>query len=125
MPEKFQCTACQKEYRWKEELAGKRVKCKCGNALTVPLAEAAIEPDDIGVYDVAESEPPPLPAVSAVPMAQRATVASPAVQTMAYTSPAALAMGRLGTGRRKCCHACGNDAPTRYTEFYQNVGALV
>lgn len=32
----FSCAACGKQYRWKPELAGKKVKCKCGNALAVP-----------------------------------------------------------------------------------------
>src|SRR5205807_7472407 len=29
--EKFNCDGCGKSYRWKAELAGKRVKCKCGH----------------------------------------------------------------------------------------------
>jgi hypothetical protein len=32
----FSCAACGKQYRWKPELAEKKVKCKCGNALAVP-----------------------------------------------------------------------------------------
>ena len=39
MPEaavKFNCDACGQSYRWKPELAGKRVRCKCGQPLQVP-----------------------------------------------------------------------------------------
>lgn len=32
----FSCAACGKQYRWKPELAGKRVKCKCGEPIAVP-----------------------------------------------------------------------------------------
>jgi hypothetical protein len=32
----FSCAACGKQYRWKPEIAGKKVKCKCGNPLSVP-----------------------------------------------------------------------------------------
>src|SRR5258708_17434022 len=40
-PSSFDCQACGKQYRWKAELAGKRVKCKCGAPLTVPKAPAS------------------------------------------------------------------------------------
>lgn len=33
----FTCGACSRQFRWKPELAGKRVKCKCGNRIGVPL----------------------------------------------------------------------------------------
>ncbi|MEX0654296.1 MAG: DUF6159 family protein [Phycisphaeraceae bacterium] len=32
----FSCLTCQKQYRWKPELAGQRVRCKCGNKMHVP-----------------------------------------------------------------------------------------
>ena len=32
----FSCAACGKQYRWKPELAGKSVKCKCGSPIKVP-----------------------------------------------------------------------------------------
>ena len=44
---KFSCEGCNRSYTWKPELAGKRVKCKCGHVMTVselppspPVAEA-------------------------------------------------------------------------------------
>ncbi|HSI33500.1 MAG: hypothetical protein ACAI43_23190 [Phycisphaerae bacterium] len=33
---RFVCSGCGKGYAWKPELAGKRVKCKCGAAISVP-----------------------------------------------------------------------------------------
>ena len=32
--QRFVCEACEKTYRWKTELAGRRVKCKCGHVMT-------------------------------------------------------------------------------------------
>src|SRR5688500_3785632 len=32
----FSCAACGKQFRWKPELAGKTLKCKCGSPLKVP-----------------------------------------------------------------------------------------
>ena len=40
-PSKFPCPACGKTYRWKPELAGKKVKCPCGNRIDVPTASGA------------------------------------------------------------------------------------
>jgi hypothetical protein len=37
----FSCDACGKTYAWKPEIAGKRVKCKCGGKLTVPATDPA------------------------------------------------------------------------------------
>ena len=32
----FSCDACNRQFRWKPELAGKRVKCKCSAVVVVP-----------------------------------------------------------------------------------------
>jgi hypothetical protein len=48
------CPGCQKQYASKPELAGKRVKCKCGGVLEFP---AQPEPVDDGAYDFLEEEP--------------------------------------------------------------------
>src|SRR5690348_16638707 len=37
----FSCGACGKQYRWKPELAGKKVKCKCGTPISVPATPPA------------------------------------------------------------------------------------
>jgi hypothetical protein len=43
---KFTCDQCHKSYSWKPELAGRRVKCKCGHALSVPRDDPAVADDD-------------------------------------------------------------------------------
>ena len=35
-PQQFSCDACGRTYAWKPQLAGKRAKCKCGQAINVP-----------------------------------------------------------------------------------------
>jgi hypothetical protein len=51
--EKIVCSSCGVKYRWKAELAGKSVKCKCGQKIKVP-AQA------LGIVQ-GPSAPPPLP----------------------------------------------------------------
>src|SRR3954451_12095657 len=46
------CDGCGKRYKWKLELAGRRLKCGCGAAIDVPERVAALE----GVYDLFEGE---------------------------------------------------------------------
>jgi hypothetical protein len=54
------CEGCKKSYAWKRELAGKRVKCKCGITIHIPKPpEPATEPEDM--YDLAPSEEPAKP----------------------------------------------------------------
>ena len=69
----FSCPKCRRKGAWKEQLAGKRVKCKCGMAFTVPVATAAPGPENDAEYElaghvpeasrqtVASSAPPPIP----------------------------------------------------------------
>jgi hypothetical protein len=47
MSSSFSCESCQKSYRWKPELAGKKVRCKCGHTMRVPqtLATEQAEPE--------------------------------------------------------------------------------
>jgi hypothetical protein len=79
MPAVIQCPNCQKEYRWKPELAGKKVKCKCGEEFGVPKDEPAVEGNDL--YDLADE--PVKPAQGASDL-----------QAAATASPVALADGR-------------------------------
>ena len=48
----FSCDNCGKSYAWKPQLAGKRVKCKCGSPLSVPKTDPAAH-DDGGLDDLA------------------------------------------------------------------------
>ena len=65
----FSCSACGKQYRWKPELAGKSVKCKCGSAMRVPtqpggVATAPAAPRataSAGAPRSAHAAPPPPP----------------------------------------------------------------
>jgi len=52
---RFTCDACGKAYRWKPQLASRRVKCACGHVMTAPSAPPAEEEE---LYDlVPDSEP--------------------------------------------------------------------
>jgi hypothetical protein len=37
----FSCSACGKNYKWKQELAGRKVKCKCGQVVQIPTSDPA------------------------------------------------------------------------------------
>lgn len=53
----FECSECSREYRVKDEHAGRRVTCKgCGTKIAVPSVEA--DDDEWGDYD---EEPAPAP----------------------------------------------------------------
>ncbi len=52
----FGCKACGRRFAWKPALAGKRVKCSCGNVLTVPATAPAVVARPAAV---AHSAPPP------------------------------------------------------------------
>jgi hypothetical protein len=59
---KFSCDGCGKSYTWKAELAGRRVKCKCGAVMTVPATDPAavddaLPPDFEDLYALAEGTP--------------------------------------------------------------------
>jgi hypothetical protein len=78
--ERFACDGCGKSYRWKPELAGRRVKCACGHVMPCPADDG----DDEGLYDVADE-----PTKSAVATRVQSAVAAPviAAPTLAYRAP--------------------------------------
>jgi len=56
---KFSCGKCGKSYKWKPELAGKKVKCKCGNIMSAPAEEPVAEEKEVdldGLYELAAEE---------------------------------------------------------------------
>ena len=64
----IQCPECQKVFRIKDEWAGKRVKCPCGNQLVVPNLEEAAQ----AVTSINKPVPPvpqPTPVAEATPVA--------------------------------------------------------
>ena len=58
------CPFCNRQYNWKPELAGRRVKCKCGNVIAVPDAAPSEESADdiygVGEVDLSDLPPPPV-----------------------------------------------------------------
>lgn len=70
----FQCGACGKQFHWKPELAGRDVRCPCGQVLRCPDAPV---PDDV-MYDLAPE--PGKPQRSHGP-------AKPIVSTLSYQTP--------------------------------------
>lgn len=56
---RFTCEGCGKQYRWKRELAGRRVKCaKCLTIMIAPQASPIDDHDD-ELYDLVPDSPPP------------------------------------------------------------------
>jgi hypothetical protein len=59
----FECEVCSRRYPWNEAIAGKAVRCKCGEVMTAP-ANAPADP----LYDLAPApvapEPPKLPPIA-------------------------------------------------------------
>ncbi|MGB7156785.1 MAG: hypothetical protein WBD40_01885, partial [Tepidisphaeraceae bacterium] len=56
---KFTCSGCGKSYKWKPELAGKKVKCKCGTVMSAPAAPPVEEEREVdldGLYELAAEE---------------------------------------------------------------------
>lgn len=78
---KFSCDACNRQYTWKAELAGRRVKCKCGAVMTVPQEVAQPEPELDALYDLAPTEEEPVqkiaPLKAPVGAAAAAAIAAP------------------------------------------------
>jgi len=63
------CNGCRKQYKWKPELAGKKVKCKCGTVIDVPAQPQPPGPDEDDLYAFADdpSTGGPAAAVAAIP----------------------------------------------------------
>ena len=85
----FSCDACGKQYPWKQELAGKKAKCKCGAVLNIP------------------AQPQAARAAARTPVAVAA--AAPVEESAAYRCPACKADLNPGTA---VCINCGYDLRT-------------
>jgi hypothetical protein len=78
----FACTGCGKSFKVKDELAGRKAKCTCGQVVTVPIPEpepAAAEALEEDIFSF-KDEP-----VAAAPM----RVAQPAVAAVGASSTSA------------------------------------
>jgi hypothetical protein len=85
--DRFTCEACGKTYRWKQELAGRRVKCKCEHVMIAPMESPAAVED---LYEMAPepNKPRPMrqPVVTVVPPPPKRAAASvrPATAASAF-----------------------------------------
>jgi len=52
MPAAIQCPRCQTEYPWNPDVAGQRLKCKCGEMIDMPALAPKAEVDEL--YDLAD-----------------------------------------------------------------------
>src|SRR5438093_783015 len=90
------CDTCGKQYRYKPELAGKKVKCPCGGRVHFPLDEskppepveidleqAARAEADAGVQEEAVEAPPVAPPLAAATPARSSAGAAMAKQAIA------------------------------------------
>jgi DNA-directed RNA polymerase subunit RPC12/RpoP len=92
------CAGCGKRFKWKLELAGKRVKCPCGTVILVPQRVAVLE----GIYDLFEGEAqdaPPLPKAVAEeePVGAGVKAGARSVGAAARTKPAAPAAKKVAS----------------------------
>jgi hypothetical protein len=89
----FACTGCGKSFKVKDELAGRKAKCSCGQMMTVPAP--VVEPPEEDIFAFKEDEAPKVvkraPAMAAAPSMPATSAATTATLVMAappYTPPA-------------------------------------
>jgi len=73
---KIKCASCGRQYPWKDELAGRKIKCKCGQVFQAP-ASAPVEEED-ALYDLAPDLAPVAKPSAVQPVPRPATVAQQA-----------------------------------------------
>lgn len=83
----FSCEACGKIYRWKQEIAGRRVKCGCGTIFQCPQDSPI---DDDGLFALAPQPTPARPALQPVASTMNTVAAAIPAKTrpLAYRAPA-------------------------------------
>lgn len=85
----FQCPGCAKQFTLKEELANRRIQCRCGQVMRVPSPPPPAAADDpFGLPELGESDPlaslmegeavPAAPKLPPLPSKPAATVPGPA-----------------------------------------------
>jgi hypothetical protein len=104
MPIAVYCAGCQKEYRVKDELAGRRVRCPQGHVLQVPELEPTLDLDEPIEVEAAPAATMPPPREDHNPFASPRTEASlqktGAAPTLKVGIPAVtlIVLGCLGLG---------------------------
>lgn len=102
----FSCGGCGKSYAWKPEIAGKRVKCKCGERLSVPATDPAAveaEPMPEGFDDL-------MALADGAPASEASYAPEPAVAAAAPARPAKRIGGAApagGAAAGGACPSCG------------------
>lgn len=150
MAGKFACDGCGKQYNWKPELAGRKVKCGCGQVMTAPAKAPApppVDPDaELDIFALAEEQPVAAPKSSpragvtatgdglapvTFPTAARAT-ATRAAAAPAPRSPAPGAIGRgtplgyaTGPTNRDRERASIDNTIEMFRDVYAPIGVLL
>ena len=97
----IKCTGCDKQYKVRDDLRGKRVKCKCGQAMVVPTPAPTPESDAYDLAPMGASDPSSLlnadlPPTAAGPAPPRATVPPPAKKPEPVREPVKKAPKKAG-----------------------------
>ncbi len=78
---RFACEACGKSYPWKQEYAGRSVKCKCGHTMRAPASPRAAGNIATGSVSITGATAPrSIPA--APPLSKPAAAAAPAIDAL-------------------------------------------
>jgi hypothetical protein len=114
---KFSCGGCQRRATWRKEIAGKRVRCKCGHVTTVPAQPPGDEPaDEVDMYDLADLAADAHRAAANIgPMIvdPAAFAPAPAAAAAVSNSGIPLAYQRPPTGREKELASSGSHIDPR------------
>jgi hypothetical protein len=85
----FRCQACGKQFRWRNELAGRQVRCPYGQVMQCPKNPPSADE----MYDIAPD--PARPGKSDRPAAAKS---APVVPTLSYQTPRSAEPGNLDRG---------------------------
>src|SRR5438034_1313585 len=109
------CQSCQKRYRVKAELAGKKVRCaNCGNPVTVPGTSSngdASSPDDQFMSEIPQAPTPRKPATPKAPPPDEPDIGDPSDRPVFAMPKETEAMKKLradqAAGKERRCTGCG------------------
>src|SRR3954470_23201899 len=54
----FACTGCGKSFKVKDELAGRKAKCSCGETVTVPQPAPVVEAEEEDIFAFKDDDAP-------------------------------------------------------------------